>query len=223
VRRPSALTALLAVLATLAAVLLAAPAASAEPIAVRGGDTLYRGDGARCTLAFNTRRDGGHYGIIAGHCGGAGTTWYVDAARTVPLGTTVVSSFPGDDYGVVHYTNTALSHPGEVGAGGATWDITGAAAPRIGQSVCHVGGVGGLRCGSVTAVNVTVNHGGGSVLYGLLRSNACHEPGDTGGPAFSGTTALGVIVFGSGGCASGGVTLYQPVTEVLQAHGLSLY
>ncbi|MCG3042281.1 S1 family peptidase [Streptomyces sp. S1A] len=230
-RRPPVPATVLALLAALATVLLGAPTASAAPVpaasaataAVRGGDVLYGGDGRRCTVAFNARRDGAYHGLVAGHCAGGVSTWYADAARTVPVGTTAGGGFPGDDHGVVRYTNTSLSYPGEVSlGGGAVRDITGAASPRVGQSVCHMGRVGGLRCGTVTAVNVTVNYGGGAV-HGLFRSNACSEPGDAGGPAFSGTTALGVIVGGSGNCAYGGTTYYRPVIEVLAAHGLTLY
>ncbi|SEP70324.1 S1 family peptidase [Streptomyces radiopugnans] len=229
-RRPPVPVTVLTALAALAAVLLAAPAALAAPApavpsaptAVRGGDVLYGGDGRRCTVAFNARGGDAYYGLVAGHCAGGATTWYADAARTVPVGTTAGSSFPGDDHGIVRYTNTSLSYPPEVNlGGGAVRSITGAATPRVGQSVCHAGRTSGLRCGTVTAVNITVNYGGGAV-HGLFRSNACSEPGDAGGPAFSGGTALGIIVGGSGNCAYGGGTYYQPVVEVLAAYGLSL-
>lgn len=232
-RRPPVPAAVLALLAALATVLLGAPAAasaapasaaSAAPTAVRGGDVLHSDDGRRCVVAFNARGGGTYHGLVAGHCMGAtASTWYADVARTVPVGVTAGRSFPGNDYGVIRYTNPSLSYPGEMNlGGGAVRDITGAAAPRVGQSVCHMGRNTGLRCGTVTAVNVTVNYPGG-IVYGLFRSNLCSEPGDSGGPAFSGTTALGVIVGGSGNCASGGVTFYQPVTEILAEYGLSLY
>ncbi|MCI0382991.1 S1 family peptidase [Streptomyces sp. CNQ085] len=223
-RRPPVPTTVLALLAALATVLLGAPTASAAPTAVRGGDVLYDDRGRYCVVAFNARRGSEYHGILAGHCMGAtAATWYADAARTVPVGTTGAGSFPGDTYGVIRYTNTLLAYPGEVSlGGGAARDITGAASPRVGQSVCHMGRVSGLRCGTVNAVNVTVNHPGGT-LHGLFRSNACSEVGDEGGPAFSGTTALGIIVGGSGNCAFGGVTYYQPVTQILAAHGLTLY
>ncbi|WP_031506745.1 S1 family peptidase [Streptomyces megasporus] len=214
-RRPPLLATLTAILTALAAVFSAAPGASATPIAIRGGDTLY-GDGTRCTVSFNARGGGTYYGIIAGHCAGTGTTWYADAARTVPVGTTAGN-------GLVRYTNTALSYPGEINlGGGAVQDITGAAAPRYGQSVCHLGRSGGLRCGRVTGLNLTINYGG-DIVTGLFRTDACTEAGDAGGPTFSGTTALGVIVGGSGNCSFGGTTFHQPITEFLAAHGLSLY
>ncbi|MFH8469177.1 S1 family peptidase [Streptomyces sp. NPDC017991] len=192
-------------------------------VVVRGGDTLYSTVG-RCTVGFNARSGSTMYAFVSGRCAQGATTWYADAALTVGVGVTAGVSFPGNDYASVRYTNTAVSYPGEVslGAGAGTRDITGAANPVVGQSICHVGRVGGYRCGSVQAVNVTVNYGGG-VVSGLFRSTICSEPGDTGGPAFSGGTALGVIVGGSGNCSSGGVTYYQPVVEWLSAFGLSIY
>ncbi|MEV6616317.1 S1 family peptidase [Streptomyces sp. NPDC051051] len=206
------------------------PAARAEEragqraaAAVRGGDTLYS-TGTRCTVGFNARSGSALYALVSGRCAQDARTWYADAALTVVVGVTAGVSFPGNDYASVRYTNTAVAYPGEVslGAGAGTRDITGAANPVVGQSVCHVGRTTGHRCGTVQAVNVTVDYGGGTV-YGLFRSTVCSEPGDTGGPAFSGGTALGIIVGSSGNCGSGGFTYYQPVAEWLSAYGLSVY
>lgn len=204
----------------------AQPAPGAEPraaVAVRGGDTLYSA-GARCTVGFNARSGSGQYALASGRCAQGGGPWYADPALTVAVGVTAGASFPGNDYASVRYTNTAVAYPGEVslGAGAGTRDITHAANPVVGQSVCHVGRTGGYRCGTVQAVNVTINYGGGAV-HGLFRSSACSEPGDIGGPAFSGGAALGIIVAGSGNCSSGGVTYYQPVVEWLSVYGLSIY
>lgn len=192
-------------------------------VAVRGGDALYSA-ASRCTVGFNARSGSTLYALVPGRCAQGGQTWYADAARTVPVGITAGVSFPGSDYASVRYTNTTVAYPGEVslGAGAGTHDITGAASPVVGQSVCHVGRVTGHRCGRVQAVNVTVDYGGGTV-YGLFRSTICSEPGDAGGPAFSGGTALGIIVGSSGNCTSGGFTYYQPVIPWLSAYGLSVY
>lgn len=196
----------------------------AAAVEVRGGDTLYS-TGGRCTVGFNARSGATFYALVSGRCAQGAQTWYADAALTVVVGVTAGVSFPGNDYASIRYTNTAVAYPGEVslGAGAGTRDITNAAHPVVGQSVCHVGRTSGYRCGTVQAVNVTVNHGGGNIVYGLFRSTVCAEPGDTGGPAFSGGTALGIIVGSSGNCSSGGVTYYQPVVEPLSAYGLSVY
>lgn len=82
-------------------------------------------------------------------------------------------SFPGNDYALVRYANTGLSHPGMVGA----VDITRAGNAYVGQSVTRRGST----TGKVTALNVTVNYGDGLVVYGLVKTNICVEPGDSGG------------------------------------------
>ncbi|MFD0312851.1 S1 family peptidase [Streptomyces flavalbus] len=190
-------------------------------IAVRGGDTLYSTT-TRCTVGFNARSGTTLYALVSGRCAQGAQTWYADPALTIVVGVTAGVSFPGNDYASIRYTNTAVSYPGEVSLGAGTRDITNAANPAVGQSVCHVGRTTGYRCGTVQAVNLTINYGGGTV-YGLFRSNICSEPGDSGGPAFSGGTALGIIVGSSGNCSSGGFTYYQPVVEWLSAYGLSVY
>ncbi|BFO18063.1 hypothetical protein SHKM778_44510 [Streptomyces sp. KM77-8] len=199
----------------------AAHAARQAAVEVRGGDTLYS-TGTRCTVGFNARSGSTTYALVPGRCAQGAHTWYADPALTLPVGVTAGVSFPGNDYASIRYTNTAVAYPGEVALGTGTRDITGAAHPVVGQTVCHVGRTSGYRCGTVQAVNLTVNYGDG-IVSGLFRSTVCSEPGDAGGPAFSGGTALGIIVGSTGTCASGGFTHYQPVTEWLAAYGLTVY
>ena len=59
-------------------------------------------------------------------------------------------------------------------------------------------------------------------MSGLSRSNACAEPGDSGGSWISGNQAQGVTSGGSGNCSSGGTMWFQPVNEILSVYGLSL-
>jgi streptogrisin C len=73
----------------------------------------------------------------------------------------------------------------------------------------------------VQAKNQTVNYQQGSVS-GLTQTNACAEPGDSGGSWVSGTQAQGVTSGGSGNCTSGGTTYFQPVNEILSVYGVSL-
>ncbi len=198
--------------------------AAGKAVEVRGGNVIYSNAGARCIVGFNARGGSSLYGLVTGRCAQGATNWYADAALSVFIGATVGVSFPGNDYALVRYTSSSVVFPGEVSLGttGQVRDITGAANPTVGRSVCHVGRTTGYRCGTVTAVNVTVNYPEGTVS-GLFRSNICSEPGDSGGPAFSGSIALGVIVGASGNCASGGATYYQPVVEWLSVYGLTLY
>lgn len=195
---------------------------SAAP-AVRGGDVLYGEGGGACTVGYNARNTNTYFGIMAGHCAGTSQTWYADPGHTVKVGVTAGVSFPGDDYALVRYTNPDLSYPGEINLGGGrTLDITGAANPVTGQSVCQASQVTGVHCGTVQAVNVTVNYPWGTV-NGLFRTNLCSGPREGGAPVFSGSTALGVGSAASGNCQSGGTTFHQPVVEVLAAYGLSIY
>ncbi|MGV9880395.1 S1 family peptidase [Streptomyces sp. NPDC003006] len=186
---------------------------------ISGGDAIYASNW-RCSLGFNVRNSAGaYYFLTAGHCTDGATTWWANAARTTVLGTTSGSSFPTNDYGIVRYTNDSITKSGTVGS----QDITRAADPTVGQNVTRRGSTTGTHSGRVTALNQTVNYGGGDVVYGMIRTTVCAEPGDSGGPLYSGTTALGLTSGGSGNCSSGGTTFFQPVTEALRAYSVSVY
>ncbi|MFW6689541.1 S1 family peptidase [Streptomyces sp. MAR4 CNX-425] len=190
---------------------------------INGGRAIYA-SGWRCSLGFNVRSGGTYYFVTAGHCTDGAGTWWSNSARTNTIGPTAGSSFPTNDYGLVRYSNSGQSHPGTVSLyNGSNQDITRAANARVGQSVQRSGSTTGLHGGTVTALNQTVNYGGGDVVYGMVRTNVCAEPGDSGGPLFSGSTALGLTSGGSGNCSSGGTTFYQPVVEALNRYGVSVY
>ena len=187
---------------------------------ISGGNAIYTGS-SRCSLGFNVRSGTTYYFLTAGHCTNIGSNWYASPGGTL-LGTRHGTSFPGNDYGIVRYSLTTVQ-PGNVYLyNGSYRDITGASTPSVGQSVQRSGSTTGLRSGSVTALNATVNYAQGSV-YGLIRTTVCAEPGDSGGPLFSGNTAHGLTSGGSGNCSSGGVTYFQPVTEPLSRYGVSVY
>lgn len=186
---------------------------------ISGGDAIYA-TSWRCSLGFNVRDSAGNsYFLTAGHCTDGAGSWYSDSGRTTVLGTTSGSSFPTNDYGIVRYTNTSVSKPGTVGS----VDITSAANATVGMSVTRRGSTTGTHSGSVTGLNATVNYGGGDIVYGMIRTNVCAEPGDSGGPLYSGSRAIGLTSGGSGNCSSGGTTFFQPVTEALSAYGVSVY
>lgn len=189
---------------------------------INGGDAIYGGN-FRCSLGFNVRSGTTYFFLTAGHCGNAASTWYANSSHTTVLGTTAGSSFPGNDYAIVRYTNTSISHPGTVDLyNGSNQDITSAATPAVGQTVRRSGSTTGVHSGTVTALNQTVRYAEGTVS-GLIRTTVCAEPGDSGGPLFNGTTAYGLTSGGSGNCSSGGTTFFQPVTEALSVYGVSVY
>ncbi|WP_328460611.1 S1 family peptidase [Actinoplanes sp. NBC_00393] len=185
-------------------------------VMISGGDAIYSGSG-RCSLGFNVRNSAGaYYFLTAGHCTRGSSSWNNGSTT---LGTTAGSSFPGNDYGLVRYTNTSITKTGGVGT---SIDITRAATPTVGATVYRRGSTTGTRSGRVTALNSTVNYAEGSVS-GLIRTTVCAQPGDSGGPLYSGTTAHGLTSGGSGNCSTGGTTYFQPVTEALSAYGMSVY
>jgi streptogrisin B len=185
---------------------------------ISGGDAIYASSW-RCSLGFNVRSGSTYYFLTAGHCTDGAGTWYTNSSRTTSIGPTTGSSFPGNDYGIVRYSNTSLSHPGTVGG----TDITSAANATVGMSVTRRGSTTGTHSGTVTGLNATVNYGGGDIVYGMIRTNVCAEPGDSGGPLYSGSRAIGLTSGGSGNCSTGGTTFFQPVTEALSRYGVSVY
>ncbi len=186
---------------------------------ITGGDAIYTG-GARCSLGFNVRRGSVAYFLTAGHCTNIGATWTGPGGQV--LGVRTGTSFPGNDYGIVQYTST-IARPGAVNLyNGTLRDISSAGNAFVGQAVQRSGSTTGLRGGTVTAVNATVNYPQGQVS-GLIRTTVCAEPGDSGGSLVAGNTALGLTSGGSGNCSSGGTTFFQPVTEALSVYGVAIY
>ncbi|MDX3569191.1 MULTISPECIES: S1 family peptidase [Streptomyces] len=187
---------------------------------IQGGDAIYASSW-RCSLGFNVRDSAGNnYFLTAGHCTDGAGTWWSNSSHTTTLGTTAGSSFPTNDYGIVRYTNTSVTKSGT--AGGV--DITRAANPTVGTTVYRDGSTTGTHSGRVTALNATVNYGGGDVVYGMIQTNVCAEGGDSGGSLYgSNGVAYGLTSGGSGNCSSGGTTFFQPVVEALNAYGVSVF
>jgi streptogrisin D len=189
---------------------------------INGGDAIFTSN-IRCSLGFNARNSAGQtFVITAGHCTNEGASWFTNSGHTTTLGTRTQTSFPGNDYGVIRVTNTSLSVTGDVNNGGGVQDITRSANATAGQSACRSGSTTGTHCNSVQATNASVTYPQGTVT-GLIRTNICAEPGDSGGSLFAGSTALGMTSGGSGNCSSGGTTFFQPITEPLGLFGLSVF
>jgi streptogrisin B len=177
------------------------------------GDAIYGGR-YRCSLGFNVVQGGStYYFLTAGHCGKVATTWYTNSSHTTLIGPTIDYSFPGNDYALVRYDNTSLSHPGGFTVADAF----------VGESVKRTGSTTGTHSGTVTALNVTVRYQGGGTVRGMIQTTVCAEPGDSGGPLYDGTKGLGITSGGSGDCRSGGTTFYQPVREAANTYGVTVY
>jgi streptogrisin B len=176
------------------------------------GDAIYGGQ-YRCSLGFNVRKGSTYYFLTAGHCGKVAKTWYTNANHSTLIGPTVDYSFPGNDYALVQYSNTSLSHPGGFTAANAF----------VGENVTRKGSTTGVHSGKVTALNVTVRYSGGGRVSGLIQTTVCAEPGDSGGPLYDGSKAIGLTSGGSGDCRTGGTTFFQPVTEAASTYGVTVY
>src|SRR5215213_9487812 len=178
------------------------------------GNAIYGGQ-YRCSLGFNVVSRSTYYFLTAGHCGKLVTTWYTNVGQTTLIGPTVNYSFPGNDYALVRYANTSLSHPGGFTVANAF----------VGEKVTRKGSTTGTHTGTVTALDASVRYSGREhgTVSGLIQTTVCAEPGDSGGPLYDGTKALGLTSGGSGDCRSGGTTFFQPVREAANAYGVTVY
>ncbi|HEY0448843.1 S1 family peptidase [Actinophytocola sp.] len=178
---------------------------------ISGGDAI-TGSGSRCSLGFSTT---GNTGITAGHCTSAIPSW--SDANGAYYGPSVGASFPGNDYGLIR-NDGGLPQPDNVNLyNGGYQDITGAADPYQGLSVCKSGSTTGLTCGTVTATGLTICYAQGCVSN-MAQSDAYVQPGDSGGSWFSGSTAVG-ITSGMGG----GYSYFQPVVPGLNMFGVWVF
>ncbi|QOV39343.1 S1 family peptidase [Streptomyces ferrugineus] len=186
---------------------------------IAGGDAITGGSG-RCSLGFNVVKGGEPFFLTAGHCTEGITDW--SDADGNEIGTNETSSFPDDDYGLVKYT-ADVEHPSEVNLyNGSSQAISGAAEATVGMEVTRSGSTTQVHDGKVTGLDATVNYGNGDIVNGLIQTDVCAEPGDSGGSLFSGDKAIGLTSGGSGDCTSGGETFFQPVTEALSATGTEI-
>ncbi|MFD5310993.1 S1 family peptidase [Streptomyces ardesiacus] len=189
---------------------------------VSGGDAVF-GGGARCSLGFNvTAGDGSPAFLTAGHCGVAAAQWS-DAQGGRPIATVDRAVFPGQgDFALVRYDDPATDAPSEVNLGDQTLPISDAAEATVGQEVFRMGSTTGLADGRVLGLDATVNYPEGTVT-GLIQTDVCAEPGDSGGSLFTRDgLAIGLTSGGSGDCTTGGETFFQPVTTALNAVGATL-
>lgn len=181
----------------------------------------------RCSLGYNVFEAGGgrHFFITAGHCTNLGSVWHANQGLTSRLGSS--SGHPnvfglGGDYGIVEYDTAGIHVFGTVAGSGKF--ITSAGDAVVGLSIRRSGSTTGVRGGHVTGLGATVTYSNGVTVSGLIRTDACAEGGDSGGPLYDGgSIALGMLSGGSGNCSSGGTTFYQPVAPILRDFALVLW
>lgn len=190
---------------------------------VRGGDAWFT-DLWRCSVGFSaTGATGSKHFVTAGHCTQGAVVAYGYNNKQMGIGGGSAFGIQGD-YGKVDVTGTDWGLVGTVNRyGGGDVAVKGSTEAPIGASVCRSGSTTGWHCGTIKAKNQTVIYINGGPVMGLTQTNACAEPGDSGGSFITGTgQAQGMTSGGSGDCKEGGETYFQPVNEALQAYGLRI-
>ncbi|MFF7949568.1 S1 family peptidase [Streptomyces griseorubiginosus] len=181
-----------------------------------GGDPYYTGN-VRCSIGFSV------YGgfVTAGHCDQhTGSVYGWDRSY---IGTFQGSSFPDNDYAWVNVGSGWWTVPVVLGWGTVSDQLVrGSNVAPVGSSICRSGSTTHWHCGTVLAMNETVNYSQGAV-HQMTKTNVCAEGGDSGGSFISGDQAQGVTSGGWGNCSSGGETWFQPVNEILGRYGLTLH
>jgi hypothetical protein len=191
-----------------------------------GGDKIDKQFGTgECSLGFNVANASGtKYFLTAGHCATSIFYWY-KVIGGFYLGYNIGHSFPGDDFALVKYDSSVAAY-GTVHNN--TQQITTSRYPVDGESVSRAGGFSNDMIGQVLLTNTTVIYSQGAV-YGVIKTSNCSNFGDSGGPLYHGTVALGVLSGGSGShepcndSVSQYRTYYQPVQSVLNHYGLHVY
>ncbi|MFC6883545.1 MULTISPECIES: S1 family peptidase [Actinomadura] len=198
-----------------------APSSAAVPM-LEGGRAVYAPGGVRCALGFNVRKADAYYFLTGGRCAKTGLTIYADSALTVPLGTVVAVAKIST--ALVRYFDPGIERPGSVYLYPGSQDIVHAGYPSVGQRICRSGPLTGVRCGTVTATNLTINFPEGTI-NGVARTNICIDPPELpGAPYFAGTMAVGLELGSGGSCSTGGgASYFQPVPEILNTFGLTVY
>lgn len=181
-----------------------------------GGDPYYTGN-VRCSIGFSV------YGgfVTAGHCDQhTGSVYGWDRSY---VGNFQGSSFPDNDYAWVNVGSGWWTVPVVLGWGTVSDQLVrGSNVAPVGSSICRSGSTTHWHCGTVLAMNETVNYSQGAV-HQMTKTSVCAEPGDSGGSFISGDQAQGVTSGGWGNCSGGGETWFQPVNEILNRYGLTLH
>ncbi|WP_084264402.1 S1 family peptidase [Actinomadura macra] len=175
------------------------------------GDAIMTG-GSRCSVSAFGVSGSTTYLVTAGHCTNAGATW---TAGGQTVGTRQLSSFPNNDYGTIRVTNTSMTTTNA--------QLTEVGKPPVGTQIQKKGSTTGTTSGTIRAYDRTVNYSEGAVT-GLIATNACAQPGDSGGSLQSGNIAVGITSgISSSSCnGSGFESFFQPLDEAMQAGNLTL-
>lgn len=210
---------LLLLVGVVASLIVAPAVAAASSVSavydVRGGDAFTNAaTGGRCAVGFSVT--GGY--VTSGKCGSGGQS--VVGYNGVAQGVFRASSFPGGASAWVR-TNAGWRPRGLVNRYDGGFAVVHGATPApVGSAACMSGPVSGWRCGTITALNVTVQFPEGAIT-GLIRTNICAVAGDLGAPLIVKDQAQGILI-GSSGSGSGCSSYFVPIAKILSAYGLTL-
>ncbi|PZF94083.1 serine protease [Micromonospora deserti] len=199
-----------------------------EEIYTSGGDSIRNTyHSLYCSIGFNVRTSSGNrHFVTAGHCAEGTQHWY-DTASGEYLGNRTSVSWPGNDYAVIDYTQSDVTAYGTVNDD--TQQISSSRYPYDGESVSRAGATSNDLVGQVLLTSTTVTYDSGETLYGMIKTSLCGKGGDSGGPVYHGTVALGIHSGSNTGddpcntSVSDKRGYHQPVQEVLSAKGLYVY
>ncbi len=199
-----------------------------DEIYTSGGDSIRNVHSSLyCSIGFNVQTPGGNkHFLTAGHCATGTQQWY-DTASGEYLGHRVAVSWPGNDYADIDYTESDVTAYGTVNDD--TRQITASSWPIDGESVSRSGATSDDLVGKVLLTSTTVTYSSGETVTGMIKTSLCGKGGDSGGPVYNGTIAIGIHSGSNTGddpCNSGVSDkrgYHQPVQEVLNARGLQVY
>ena len=189
-----------------------------------------------CTSAFVMRRSTGntltpfdYFMLTAGHCFPRGTTVN---HFIYTVGTVVENSYPGINGGSTTDAELIDIAPGTesrqlLRSNPSTYvTMTGQLLNntdfRAGDPSCRVGKTSGYACGTIVNpdASFTFNDGGSRSLTRQVVASIDACPGDSGGAAYRGTTAMGVTFGRTDGLAACGAAdqIYSKISEVTRVH-----
>lgn len=196
---------------------------------MRGGIGI-TSSGKICTAGFNVQNSAGSkFLLTAGHCVVGGYTSWNRYNGNIPLGVVTSSVNEGRDYAIIDYTNSNVTPYGTVMYGGTDFQITASRYATDGESVKRTGTNSKDLVGAVLEPSATVTSASGITRYNMIKTSLCGMGGDSGGPLWTSTTALGLLSTTSdldGPCnsdVSDERTYYQPVQMVLDNYLLKVY
>ncbi|MEV3972646.1 S1 family peptidase [Streptomyces sp. NPDC050698] len=190
-----------------------------------------------CSAGFNVQNSSGKkYMLTAGHCMEDGAVTWRRRSGDIPLGRATDWAYGNDvnqsDYGVVEYNTSDVAPNGTIQyMDGSEGQISRSASAFDGEKVKRVGTMSQDLVGMVLATDATVTYTDGTTLRHMIEASNCTVHGDSGGPLFSGETALGINSGGSYADKPCGdsdsqadrSSFYEPVYKVLSWEGLKVY